>query len=505
MTHDLSQISSSDFVYVLKGGRVVEQGYRYDLEQTSGGDFKDMMDTQGATGGFLPQTEDVVEPDQQRHQLDAILEQAEAEKEAELEAAADDAGKFNNLKHKSLTRPALRPATLGNWMFDTVQKQQLAAIPDRPFVPADAFANDTMAVQLPMVPSPTHAVTPRRHSLQFTPTSPNSAFSLVSSTRSLIDDDDEFDVEKSVMTRSAAEASLRRPSSNLTLRTRWDESRLAPMTTIKVEKPEAVDSESSAQSDKELTFWQLMREIYPTVPYKFVILIGLVICVLSGAMTPIFSFLLSRLMFEVSIGAQDTSTINIYGGIVLGIAAMDGLLLGLKYFIMETTAMAWVTRVRNTCFKLVLSQDKKWFDKSDNSSVRIVQILIKDGDDARTLIGTVLAQSFVVCSMLGVGLIWAMIQGWQLTLVGFAIAPVFALTMTVQTNLVSKCEVRNKRARESVAKGYYEVSHRLALFFRLRALIVSFYRRFRTSAVSAPWRSSAFSRRSSTRQRMKHS
>ena len=33
------------------------------------------------------------------------------------------------------------------------------------------------------------------------------------------------------------------------------------------------------------------------------------------------------------------------------------------------------------------------------------QSLIKDGDDARTLIATVLVQSFVVESMLGVGLI----------------------------------------------------------------------------------------------------
>jgi ATP-binding cassette subfamily B (MDR/TAP) protein 1 len=30
ITHDLSQIGSGDLVYVLKDGRVVEQGFRYD-------------------------------------------------------------------------------------------------------------------------------------------------------------------------------------------------------------------------------------------------------------------------------------------------------------------------------------------------------------------------------------------------------------------------------------------------------------------------------------------
>ncbi|KAF5328410.1 hypothetical protein D9619_013237 [Psilocybe cf. subviscida] len=58
--------------------------------------------------------------------------------------------------------------------------------------------------------------------------------------------------------------------------------------------------------------------------------------------------------------------------------------------------------------------------------------------------------------MLGVGLIWALVRGWQLTLAGFAIAPVFAVVMAVQTKLVARCEVRNKRARESVARAYYE-------------------------------------------------
>jgi ATP-binding cassette subfamily B (MDR/TAP) protein 1 len=29
--------------------------------------------------------------------------------------------------------------------------------------------------------------------------------------------------------------------------------------------------------------------------------------------------------------------------------------------------------------------------------------------------------------------------------------------MAVQAGLVAKCELRNKRAREEVAKGYYEV------------------------------------------------
>jgi ATP-binding cassette, subfamily B (MDR/TAP), member 1 len=56
-------------------------------------------------------------------------------------------------------------------------------------------------------------------------------------------------------------------------------------------------------------------------------------------MTPIFSFLVSRLLFEVSIGGPDVPPIDKFGFIVLSVAAADGLFLGLTYMIMETSWM----------------------------------------------------------------------------------------------------------------------------------------------------------------------
>ena len=222
------------------------------------------------------------------------------------------------------------------------------------------------------------------------------------------------------------------------------------------EKAKDEESGVDAQAASELSFWQLVKVVYPTLPNKPLVFFGMFVSVLSGAMTPLFSFLLSRLLFEVSIGARNVSIINQYGGIVLGIAASDGFLLGLKFFVMESAGMTWVTKLRKKCYDTILAQDKKWFDKSENSPVKMVQVLIKDGDDARNLIAVVLAQCLVVGAMLGVGLVWALVRGWQLTLAGFAIGPVFAITMAVQANLVAKVERRNKAAREEVAKGYYE-------------------------------------------------
>ncbi|KAJ7097851.1 P-loop containing nucleoside triphosphate hydrolase protein [Mycena belliarum] len=457
ITHDLSQIGSSDFVYVLKDGRVVEQGYRYDLETTLG-EFNNMMVSQGATGGYLPEKDiDVLaQPLSARRAYSPILEEDEKQEPS-----------FASRSSIAIT------TAFGHWMFDVVA-DLTAAVP-KPLPSAVVRSEDRMSqitsseapivpglelprqrrrssvYEPPVPPSPAVTVSTRRFSLQFTPTS--TVFSFNSNAHLLEDQPAETD-EKALERRGTQASRRRQPTRKSTTRVRgrWDDAKVLPMTNIQVDSnepaPETVASPPS--------MWQLVRAVYPTVPNKPVVFLGVLVCLISGAMTPIFSFLLSRLFYGVATGAHDSHTINMYGFIVLSTAALDGIFIGLKYFIMETTSMSWITKVRKSCFKLVLAQDKKWFDKSENSPVRLVQVLIKDGDDARNLIAVVLGQLAVVTSMLGVGLIWALVVGWQLTLVGFAIAPVFAVAMALQTGLVAKCELRNKRAREDVAQGYYE-------------------------------------------------
>ena len=476
ITHDLSQISSDDFVHVLKDGQLVEQGFRHELEAFES-EFRRMARTQDATGGFKEKT---VEGEAEELPIEAILDQQDEEKQEELEAVKLST---QALRHHSIAPSTFRPLTLGNWMFDAIaeltKNPQAPAVvsarnsrPVSRFVPADAFAGvtsepadkkfrrRTLHIDIPAVevPAPLPTNSSHRFSLQFTPTSPT----LCSTPRSfapsfMVEDDEGFEKDKAAMQRSATLASQRRYHEH-----RRKFARDVRLDAVIVEKAEDAPEEAPAAQEAEVSFWQLMRDIYPTLPNKPLILLGMLICIASGTITPLFSYLLSRLFYEVSNGARNVSIINAYGAIVLAVGAADGLFIGLKSFVMENAAMDWVTRVRELCFRRVLAQDKKWFDKTENAPVRLVQILIKDGDDARALIASVLCQSLVVAAMLGVGLIWALVRGWQLTLVGFAIAPVFAGVMALQSNLVSKCEVRNKRAREEVAKQYYDVSYLLA-------------------------------------------
>ncbi|KAH9478842.1 Alpha-factor-transporting ATPase [Psilocybe cubensis] len=377
ITHDLSQITAQDFVYVLKDGRVVEQGYRSDLEEVKAdygsdqGEFKKLMDAQRETGGFLPEKDDEEKP------VPALDLQEEADENKDKDTP-------QYLKHQSLT---LRPMTFGAWMFYVLDD----LIGTKPAIAASATVHPSNETQESLENQPRRGCGGTR--IQFAEE----------------DDGEEYqDVES--------------------------EEPLPP-------------------------FWALMRIAYRSISRKLLLFFGLVVCVMNGAMTPIFSYLLSRLLYVVSIGAQDLNAINTYGGLVLGAAGMEGFLLGVKYFVMETVGISWATSLRKRTCRKIMSQDRAWFDLSKHSPARLVQILIKDGDDARDLIAVVWGQMVVVVAMLSVGLVWALVAGWQLTLAGMAIAPIFAGVMAIQTKLVGRCEVRNKRAREEVARGYYDVSN----------------------------------------------
>ncbi|KAG2130150.1 P-loop containing nucleoside triphosphate hydrolase protein [Suillus bovinus] len=464
ITHDVAAIEENDFVYVMREGSVVEQGFRSDLEHADD-EFARML----RTGGLA------VEDDLPEY--DAIAAILAGEEDEELPV---------HERHVSIapTLGGMRPvtATLGNWMFDVVAEltKSGTAPPSLPtaaekdkdwrmsrFIPSSALPIEetpefeggaagrqrrpsSMSIFVPEVTFPPRTYGGHRFSLQFTPTSPTSSrpgFSLPEPI-CMVEDDEEFETEKQALKRSAEEAANRRE--------RRERKHHGTLQSVVVPLSGIENTQDQSNLSPAPGLFALLRAVYPTIPTKPVVFVGLIICLLSGAMTPIFSFLLSKLIVLVSAGGSDASMINSYGGLVLGIAAIDGLLLGSKFFFMETSAMRWVTRLRDIAFSRVLSQDKSWFDRPENGAAKLTQVIIKDGDDARTLIAVVVGQIVAVGAMMIIGLFWAMAWGWQLTFVGLAIGPVFVGVMGIQTNLVAKCEERNKRAREEVARVYYE-------------------------------------------------
>jgi ATP-binding cassette subfamily B (MDR/TAP) protein 1 len=192
----------------------------------------------------------------------------------------------------------------------------------------------------------------RRHqSLQFTPTSAVFNFHQESTS----DEDDNAWKEREAVQQSSVRARAGRENMVVDLEVKQ----------YKLYN----DNEPSPPS-----FWPFMRSIYSTISNlnKPMRLIGLLICLLNGSMALIFSFLLSRLLFQASTGAQNVSTINQFGGLILSISALDGLFLRLKYFVMDSEYCS-ITNLRSVAIQRILKQDKKWFDMQRHSPSDIVQ------------------------------------------------------------------------------------------------------------------------------------
>ena len=541
ITHDLSQIMPEDYVYVMRSGCVVEEGFREDLEKSGNGEgeFRKTLGKQFKNGGFpvresLPDTYDVVRTEA------AIAVDQVLNKHSSMVPDVPD-------KHKSMwmpastSRSAKHATVIGTgvvtglqlpWEVDAISdilgpsrlpaipppKNHLSpyrlrgryessntrpatlSIPSRPgrrYDNDDAYSMQEIDVtnnsttSLPSPPIDNQGFLPSlfRRSMTFEPTLHSSScapsgqqFAL--STSSFDSQDDfPFNAEKSAVKESAHHATSRRGLSSSTPKAPRSDCDQKHADTVVVATSTSEPGKPGSAPPVP-SFASLVRLYYHTVPAKLSILLGLTFSFVNGASTPVFSYLLARVLSEIGGRSSDTSTLTKFALLSLLIAFIDGISSGLKFYLLENAGMKWFASLSKRCFARILSQDRAFFDESEHSPERLVQILIKDGDDARTIIATIIGQTVVVITIVLVGMIWALVRGWQVTLAGVAIAPVFAAAMMGQSIIVTKFEVKNKRAREEIARRYYEAVNNVRAI-RSMALESVFARRFDESLETA--------------------
>ncbi|KAF8333191.1 P-loop containing nucleoside triphosphate hydrolase protein [Cantharellus anzutake] len=523
VTHDLSMLRPSDYVYVMKDGRCVEEGFREDLVGVTGcpcgggnyigprqkgckgewddvggcgrGEFRAMLERQMGMGGSLPPVELV----DQTHESVAAVERAmspahmpaasttdkRVSKRAsiwtksviapwEVDAIRDIVGSGSNTaramamphpknhlspyklrgRYESVAPPSAYKGVKG--VDEATNTHHRPSSMASAFVVGGAHGKSASVTSLPS-PAADDLSFPRpkaldlvRRSMTFEPVgwapdSPvmvsfrqrrDSAFE-----RTSMEDEEEksFEGFKEAMEKSGLQAVSGR--------------RHAPQV-IDVIVPHAAEDPTPEQLP---SVFVLTASFWSTIPDKFSTILGLIFALINGALTPIFSFLLARLLAQIGLGNEaDAKTTNLYGLLVLIAALTYGAANGLQFYLLEMSAMRWIAYLRLRALSALLKQDKAYFDEEKNSPERLVSILVTDGDDARTLIASVAGPFVVVIVMLTVGLLWAMVRGWQLTLVGLAIVPVFGGAMILQSHISTQYEARNKIARDEVARRYYE-------------------------------------------------
>ncbi|SOV01698.1 related to STE6 - ABC transporter [Ustilago sp. UG-2017a] len=400
ITHDLSQIENEDFLYLLENGSVVQQGYRSDLEAKEG-TFSRMSV-------------------QQRHVSNNAQEKDEGEVmeqiSSRLEQSHDEPySRRRRMKYKSM---------LGWEREGGILSEHLSLI-----------------ISQKLDTSPSHLKPLRLAERQ--------------AMHNYLEDAE-------ALKASGSTASNRRAQRPAVERKRWDarlESFDASSALVAKSGQTSVSISDESARTKVPTVRQVWSILWRTVPSRAWLLVGIVMCVMTGTLTPIFSYILAQLLSTMGRPDQN-STVLKWSLLVLLIALLQGIFSFIRYLLMEVLADEWLYRLRRCSYRNIVAQDRTFFDKRNNSAARICQSIVKDGDDARNLVGSIIGQLALITSMITLGIVWAMVVGWKLTLAGVAFGPVFLAATFVQSRVISFYEARNKLKRETVSEQFHSmVSH----------------------------------------------
>ncbi|KNZ55622.1 hypothetical protein VP01_262g4 [Puccinia sorghi] len=199
---------------------------------------------------------------------------------------------------------------------------------------------------------------------------------------------------------------------------------------------------------------QLAKNITPTLNAKWLTSFGCLVSIASGTMTPLFSVVLGNLLGKIADPPPGFLIKNsIY---IIVIAIVDGILAFLRVFVMEKASTMWLENMRSVAFEKIVLQDQEWFDRTENSPSNLINRLIKDGVDCKDLIGQILADILTVITLITLTFVWALVIGWQLTLVGLSLAPLFFFIVGGSGKLSSRFELLNKLLREQVANQFHQ-------------------------------------------------
>ncbi|KAM0250949.1 hypothetical protein ACHAQJ_008407 [Trichoderma viride] len=222
------------------------------------------------------------------------------------------------------------------------------------------------------------------------------------------------------------------------------------------EPPPTVDKDTTTNqaAAKPSTLLSILSTIWPTLtPHDRATFIGgIVLCLISAAATPMFSFCLSKLLGVLWLPANRTAEAKKWAIYLMTTAIIDGTATGYGHYMLERVGQSWVNALRLEALRRILRQPKSWFDKEENSASRINECLDRNSEETRNIVGRFIPIILSVTGMISVSMIWALATSWKLTLVTLSTLPVIIGAVKGYTVISSKWETEcNQGASDASA------------------------------------------------------
>jgi ATP-binding cassette subfamily B (MDR/TAP) protein 1 len=402
ITHDMSQIDASDYVYILENGCITHEGYRSTLEKTGEGSAQTFIQPKVNLGkGF---------------------------RESSLGSLVSTSGTLSDCVPKTKVRPAsvYLPSILTRADQRQSQGQRFQGIMS-PFSP------------LPLSSVPEPQVRPLADTfLKQSLTDDNSTLS-PQSTPTNFNPSQEFGEEIRLEQIGSLESSGKPKFEYVSSST--DEPRTPTSTsgsTIYRESRPLLQQTTSRQKNfqNSPSLYQILGTVFPTLTWKtrILLVVGFICAFLHASATPIFSFFFSKLLTTFFLTEHHSQMVLKWTLSILGVSVGDGIASFLMHYLLEYCGQAWVDSLRREAMVRILDQPRDWFEREKNQVSNLTSCLDRNAEEMRNLVGRFAGFIFVAITTMAIAIIWSLALCWKLTMVGLACAPVlYAITRGFET------------------------------------------------------------------------
>lgn len=209
---------------------------------------------------------------------------------------------------------------------------------------------------------------------------------------------------------------------------------------------------------KILSIFTIMKRFLRMSDNKITLFIGMFIALLCGLSGPVFSFTFSKLlsiMVEASLGKRVQHDLVIWSCVVMMISLFDSLTNYLSLYLIYRVSEQYINHVRKLAFCAISGQGVSFF--KSNNSAEVTALIMNDTRDFRAFIAEFLTISINLVSMVILGVVWSIIIGWKVSLVGFAFIPLISIITGIYSLLLEKAENNYKFKIFDVENHNHEV------------------------------------------------
>ncbi|EGW31761.1 ATP-dependent permease [Spathaspora passalidarum NRRL Y-27907] len=223
-----------------------------------------------------------------------------------------------------------------------------------------------------------------------------------------------------------------------------------------------LENQKVKEEEKEniMGVFAILKYCSKSIETKWVIVVGIIISILNGATNPIFSSCFAQLLsssIDASMGIGVNEELLKWSCISIGVAFFIGLSGYVSQFILAYASERWIVSLRKTLFERINGQDMSFFDSEVVKPAEITALLMNDTRDLRNLISEFLQLIVNLITMVLVGLIWAIVVGWKLSLVGIAFVPLVLILTGFYGLVLNSTENDYKSSIAKLENNLYQV------------------------------------------------